>query len=42
MIKAGLAHVWDEIPEGRKLLIRAYYKQQNIMTAWENYQVEKK
>lgn len=41
MIKSGLAHVWDEIPEGHKTLIRAYYRQQEIMGAWEADQAER-
>ena len=41
MIKSGLAHVWDDMSESNKTLIRAYYRQQDIMAAWEQDQAEK-
>jgi len=41
MIKSGLAHVWDDMPESNKTLIRAFYRQQDIMAAWEQDQIEK-
>jgi len=42
MIRSGLADVWDDISEGRKMQIRAYYRQLEVMEAWEQDQAEQK
>ena len=41
MIKSGLAHVWDEMRDDTKMLIRAWYREQSTMAAWEQVQSEK-
>ena len=42
MAQSGLADVWDEIPVQRRIELKAWFRAQNWMRAWEQYQAEKR